>query len=73
MKVKFQTNSFFPFQLSANFLNPNSECIFESVVAVAFESGFRLEMYQNDIFFKKSFLTSAHENDLKTLKYFNLK
>jgi hypothetical protein len=38
--------------------------MFENVVAVAFQSVFHLEMYQNNIFFilKKSFLTSAHQN-----------
>jgi uncharacterized membrane protein len=42
-----------------------------SVVAVAFQSTFHLEMYQNNIFifiFLKLFLKSAHQNDLKTLK-----
>jgi hypothetical protein len=34
---------------------------------VAFQSIFYLEMYQNNIlFFKKSFLTLAHQNNLKT-------
>jgi hypothetical protein len=41
-----------------------------SVVAVAFQSVFYLEMHQNNIFFifKKLFLISAHQNDLKTQK-----
>jgi hypothetical protein len=45
-------------------------CVFGSVVAVAFQSVFHSEMYQNNIFFifKKLFLASAHQNDLKTLK-----
>jgi hypothetical protein len=40
------------------------------VVTVVFQSVFHSEMYQNNIFFifKKLFLTSAHQNDLKTLK-----
>jgi hypothetical protein len=40
------------------------------VVAVAFQSVFHLEMYQNNIIFKrkKLFLKSAHQNDLKTPK-----
>jgi hypothetical protein len=40
----------------------------ESVVAVAFQSIFYLEMHQNNIFFilKKLFLKSAYQNDLKT-------
>jgi hypothetical protein len=35
---------------------------------VAVQSVFRLEMHQNDVFliFKKLFLRSAHQNDLKT-------
>jgi hypothetical protein len=44
--------------------------VFGSVVAVAFQSVFHLDMYQNNIFFifKKLFLTLAHQNDLKTPK-----
>jgi hypothetical protein len=40
------------------------------VVAIAFQSVFNLEIYQNNIFFifKKLFLTSARQNDLKTPK-----
>jgi hypothetical protein len=40
------------------------------VVAVAFQIVFRAKIYANDVFlfFKKLFLTSAHQNDLKTLK-----
>jgi hypothetical protein len=38
-----------------------------SVVAVAFQNAFYLEMHQNIFFiFKKIFLISAHQNDLKT-------
>jgi hypothetical protein len=42
----------------------------ESVVAVTFQSVFYLEMHQNNIFFifKKLFLISAHQNDMKTQK-----
>ena len=38
------------------------------VVAVVIQSIFRLEMLQNDVFFKKLFLRSAHQNDMKTYK-----
>jgi hypothetical protein len=40
------------------------------VVAVAFQITFRAKMHANDVFLKKKklFLTSAHQNDLKTLK-----
>jgi hypothetical protein len=46
-----------------------------SVIAVAFQSVFYLEMHQNNIFLfkKKLFLISAYQNDLKTQKYINLK
>jgi len=38
---------------------------------VAFQSAFYLEIHQNNIFFifKKLFLISAHQNNLKTQKY----
>jgi hypothetical protein len=39
-----------------------------SVVVVAFQNAFYSEMYQNNIFFKKLFLISAHQNNLKTPK-----
>jgi hypothetical protein len=41
-----------------------------SVVAVAFQNTFHSEIHQNNIFFifKKLFLTSAHQNDMKTPK-----
>jgi hypothetical protein len=41
--------------------------MFGSVVAVAFQITFRGEMHANDVFlfFLKSFLTSAHQNDPK--------
>jgi hypothetical protein len=43
--------------------------VFGSVVAVAFQSVFRSEMHQNNIFKKKKlFLTSAYQNNLKTPK-----
>jgi hypothetical protein len=41
------------------------------MVVVIFQSAFHSKMYQNNIFFfifKKLFLTSAHQNDLKTPK-----
>jgi hypothetical protein len=49
--------------------------VFESIVAVAFQSVFHSEMHQNNKFFifKKLFLTSAHQNNLKTPKNINLK
>jgi hypothetical protein len=44
--------------------------VFGSVVAVVFQNIFHSKMYQNNIFFifKKLFLTSAHQNDLKISK-----
>jgi hypothetical protein len=43
--------------------------IYLSVVVVAFQSIFHVEMHQNDIFFKKkSFLRSAHKNNQKHVK-----
>jgi hypothetical protein len=43
----------------------------DSVVAVAFQITFHAEIYANDSFFifKKLFLISAHQNDLKQTKY----
>jgi hypothetical protein len=35
------------------------------MIAIAFQSVFYSKIYQNNIFFKKIFLTSAHQNDLK--------
>jgi hypothetical protein len=45
------------------------------MVAVAFQSAFYLEMHQNNFFFifKKLFLISTYQNDLKTQKNINLK
>jgi hypothetical protein len=45
--------------------------MFDSVIAVAFQITFRAEMHANDVFFfkKKLFLTSAHQNDLKYIKF----
>ena len=42
--------------------------MFGSVVAVAFQIVFRAEIHANDVFsfFKKLFLTSAHQNDPKS-------
>ena len=50
--------------------NQDNKChisVFGSVVAVAFQSVFHSKMYQNNIFFifLKSFLTSAHQMNLK--------
>jgi hypothetical protein len=40
--------------------------VFGSVVAVVFQNIFHSKMYQNNIFFlKKSFLTSAHQMNIK--------
>jgi hypothetical protein len=58
-----------------HFLKP-WKYLFGSVVAVIFQSAFHLKMHQNNIFyfiFKKLFLISVHQNDLKTLKNINLK
>jgi len=42
---------------------------FDIVVSVVFQSAFYLGMHQNNIFFKKkSFLTTVHQNNLKTPK-----
>jgi len=46
------------------------------VIAVAFQSTFRLKMHQKKYFFyflKNSLLSSVHQNDSKTLKKFILK
>jgi hypothetical protein len=47
------------------------DCLFESVVAIVFQSAFHAEMHQNDIFFifLKLFLRSTHQNDPKYKKY----
>jgi len=44
--------------------------LFEIVVTVAVQNTFCLKIYQNNIYFifKKLFLISAHQNDLKTHK-----
>jgi hypothetical protein len=44
--------------------------LFGFVVTVAFQNAFHAEMHQNDIFFifKKLFLRSAHQNNLKHIK-----
>jgi hypothetical protein len=42
---------------------------FGCLVAVSFQNIFRLEMYQNNVFFlKKLFLILSHQNDLKIPK-----
>jgi len=43
--------------------------VFGSVVAVAFQIAFRAEIHANDFFFKKSFLTLAHQNDPKSTNH----
>jgi hypothetical protein len=55
-------------------INKNKYHLFGSVVAVAFQSVFRAEMHQNDVFlfFKKSLFRSAHQNDPKHTKKINL-
>jgi hypothetical protein len=42
------------------------------MVVVTFQSAFHSKMYQNNVFFifKKLFLTSAHQNDLKIPKQY---
>jgi hypothetical protein len=49
------------------FFNIKTKFFYGSVVAVIFQSVFYLEIYQNNIFFifKKLFMTSVHQNDLK--------
>jgi hypothetical protein len=44
------------------------------MVVVVFQSVFRAEMHQNDVFlfFKKSLFRSAHQNDPKHTKKINL-
>ena len=44
--------------------------LIESVVAVAFQSVFCVEIYQNDVFLflKNLFLKSTHQNDPKHIK-----
>jgi hypothetical protein len=44
--------------------------LFGSVVAVTFQNIFRIEIYQNNIFFilKNLLLRSAHQNDPKHIK-----
>jgi len=47
--------------------NLNFKSVFGSVVVVAFQITFRAEIHANDFFKKKKlFLTSAHQNDLKS-------
>ena len=45
--------------------------MFGSVIAVAFQITFRVEMHINNIFFifKKLFLILAHQNDPKHINY----
>jgi hypothetical protein len=42
--------------------------LFGIVIVVTVQNAFRLEMHQNEVFsfLKKSFLTSAHQNNMKT-------
>jgi hypothetical protein len=48
--------------------------VFGSVVAVAFQNAFHSEVHQIYIYiYLKLFLTSAHQNELKTPKNINLK
>jgi hypothetical protein len=48
--------------------------MFESMFMIAFQSVFRLEIYQNDIFISFTlFFISVHQNDLKIIKNINLK
>jgi len=48
-----------------------SSSMFGNVIAVVFQITFRAEMHVNDVFlfFKKSFLTSAHQNNSKHIKF----
>jgi hypothetical protein len=54
------------------FLSWYKSSLFDSVVAVAFQITFRVKMYANNVFFifKKLFLISAHQNDMKILKIY---
>jgi len=47
---------------------PLATGLFGSVVAVTFQSAFRAEMHQNDVFFLKSIFISAHQNNPKHKK-----
>jgi hypothetical protein len=50
--------------------------VFDIVIAVAFQSTFRLKMHQKKYFFyflKNSLLSSIHQNDSKTLNFFYFK
>ena len=49
-----------------------SFCLIGSMIAVAFQSVFRAEIHQNDIFlfFKKLFLRSTHQNYQKHIQKF---
>jgi len=50
-----------------SFYTIHSKRVLGSVIVVFFQSVFHLEMHQNNIFYlKKLFLTSVHQNDLKT-------
>jgi len=44
--------------------------LFGSMTMIAFQNAFHLEVYQNNIFFifKKIFLKSVHQNNIKILK-----
>ena len=48
-----------------------SSSMFDNVVAVVFRITFRAEMHANGVFLflKKLFLTSAHQNDSKHIKF----
>jgi len=51
--------------------NHDIKSMFGSVVAVAFQITFHVEMHANDFFyFLKTFLTSAHQNDPKHTNHF---
>jgi hypothetical protein len=39
------------------------------MIEVAIQNNFRLEMYQNSVFFNKLFLILEYQNNLKTQKY----
>ena len=47
--------------------------MFGNVVTVIFKSVFHLKIHQNNNFFKKLFLISTYQNNLKTLKNINFK
>jgi hypothetical protein len=69
--------NFFNIFLNKNILKNNYyrtfhhlKSVFGNVIVVTFQIAFRAEIHVNDIFYiLKSYLTSAHQNDLKNINY----